>query len=231
MAYYARVKTEAPGNLKFEDLGERLGVNPMQAFGMAVAIWCLCWEFEFLDGRLKRFTAKSLARRLKWDGPPEKLLGALLDSTVLEQEADGTLVVHDFTEEQEGGIKILQRNRSRNAAPVPPATSTPPSGASGDDTVVRVLMQRMRECHITGSASQKREHAEAWKARGIAEKAEHVIMGEGKGLDIFSIAKMLNGGASKQTQPSTIDSLKKWAQEGDARDAAAAAAQKEKAKK
>lgn len=208
--YYARVEPQAPEAPKFEKLADLLEINTMWAFGMSTAIWCLCWKNRWTNGRLSDLSARALAKRLSWTGDPEKLVKAMMDARVLDQDEDGTFIAHGFEERQKGGIGIYLRNKARPKRGETTAAAAPSQGAAGDDTVVRVLMQRMRECHVTGGAQQKREHAEAWKARGLADKAEQLIMGEGKGLDIFSIAKMLNGSAPKKVEDSMEKIRKKF---------------------
>jgi hypothetical protein len=212
MAYYVRVKPEAPGNLKYVFLGEALSINPKHAFGLAVAIWCICWENEFHDGRLKRFTPKALAKKLDWEGDADKLVNSLLKAVVLEKDRDGTLVAHDFEEEQRAGINIKLRNdaRSKEKHPLPKDVS---AGATGDDSVVKVLLNRMNEAHTPGPAKQHRSHIEAWRARGITGADIEAAVMNNPGKNVFELEKLLvgkNGAAATTDAPlPSLDEIRK----------------------
>lgn len=220
-----RVEPAAPSDPKFGMLAELLEIDVMHAFGLSVGLWCLCWRKEYLDGRLKRWTNTALATELRWKGEPAKFVEAMLTAEVLVKEADGTLVAKNFSKRQGPLIKKLLADRAayeerQKALDLQqPAAKAP--GAAGDSSGVKLLLDRMRECHVTGTPQQKREHAEAWIASNRAQKAEALIMGDGKGKGIFWLGKVLDGNGAAQGAPSTDEILKKWAREGDAKDAAA----------
>jgi hypothetical protein len=187
------VEDSASGDPKFLRLGELLNIDPVWAFGLSVSLWCLCWRKKFYDERLNRYTPSMLAAAIGWNKrPASALIDAMLEAEILAKDEDGTLRAKNWRERQ--GVLVRKIEREQKAREEK-KTSRPPSqaGPAGDNTVVKLLLDRMRENHITGGAHQKREHAEAWHAAGLTQKAEEIIMGEGKNKDIFWIARALNG--------------------------------------
>jgi len=206
-----RVEPAAPSDPKFAMVAELLGIDRAHAFGLAVALWCLCWRKEYFDGRLKRWTAQALADELYWKGDAKRLIEAMMTSEVLTRDPDGTYVAKNFRKRQGPLIPKLLAERVASDEPKAPP-SQPKGGKTGDSTGVKLLLDRMRENHITGTPQQKREHAEAWYATNRAQKAEALIMGEGKGKGIFWLAKALDGipqNGSAQQQEDSVSKIRR----------------------
>lgn len=220
------VRCGAPDNRKVRKLSKILKIEPAHALGLCVGLWEKLMVDEHFDAKLTGWDADDIAFACRAGAvDPEGLLDAMLEAGFIEKLGDGTMIAHDWVAEQGELVKKLHRNRSRKKQDQEDMQGTPTKpkpGPAGDNTVVKVLLDRMRECHITGTPQQKREHAEAWHASGRAQKAEALIMGDGKGKGIFWLGKVLDGNGSTQASSSTEEILKKWAREGDAKDAAAA---------
>lgn len=219
-----RVEPAAPSDPKFSMLAELLEIARPHAFGLAVSIWCLCWRKEYFDGRLRRWTAAALCEEIYWKGDIKRLIEALVKSEVLTRDPDGTYVAKNFTERQGPLIKKLLRERGpvQTENPTPPPVAAPPA-AEPSDEVVRQVLQQMRLSKIPGSPQQKREHVEAWRARGINGGDILAVVTNNPGKGVFELEKLLTKGsaAGGSGLPTTVQELTRWAKEGDARDAAA----------
>lgn len=181
-------------------LAETLGIDRPHAFGLAVSIWCLCWREEFLDGRLKRWTAQTLADEILWKGDPKKMVEAMLDAEILMTDNDGeTLVAKNFSKRQGPLIKKLLADRSaaEERARENQAKLQTPEQRTQTDEVNRHLIQQMKVSKIPGHPIQKRERIEAWRAQGITgERILEAIMNN-PGKNVFEIEKLLTGANGK----------------------------------
>jgi hypothetical protein len=159
---------------------------------MSVSLWCLCWKHRWVDGRLKGLKATAVARRLSWTGDPAKLIEAMIKARVLDVEPDGTYIAHNFEMRQKGGIGIFKRNQARKPAG-DTHKDTPGPGSAGDDSVVKLCLDRMRQSKTPGTAKQHRGMIEAWRARGLKGGDIEAAVMNNPGKNVFELEKLLVG--------------------------------------
>jgi len=190
-------------------LAERLEIERPHAFGLAVSVWCLCWREQFLDGRLKRWTAQALADEILWKGDSKKLVESMVAAEILVREGDGTLVAKNFTERQGPLInKLLSDRKTAEDKAKAAATKLNPPAPTSDRVVLHILDQ-MKLCKITGSVKQKREEIEAWRARGIKGDEILAAIMNNSGLDIWELKKIVIGKAPASPAQAGNDSVSK----------------------
>lgn len=204
---HIQIDLSFPREEKLRQLARDLGIPVVYAAAHVSWLWMAVMEKpeNRFDGNMDGWTHEVIADFAAWPGDAEKFVTALLQcgrpkKRGLIEERDGVLYLHEWKKWQGPGLlnKMEYERKARlDKATLNEATkgSQRAPAATGDDTVVKSLMDAMKAANVTGPASIKREHIAAWRTRGIVERAHSLIMGEGKGLDIFSIAKMLNGNA------------------------------------
>lgn len=196
------------------------------ALGLLIKLWCFTMRRED-SGVLHGWAPEDVARECGWTGDvdPAKFIEGMLNCgrTSIRKDGKGFIVqtgpdyeVHKWKEWQndpEGTRKKWRQwrtdRRERKKSGGETATPEPKTGQAGDDTVTRTMLQLLKDCHITGSMQQKRDHIGAWRAAGVIEKAQSVITGIGKGKDIFWIAKALNGTPAAAALGPAADSISK----------------------
>lgn len=238
---YIRVDVTFPREEKLRQLARDLGLPVVYAAAHINWLWLAVMEKpeNRFDGNMDGWTDEVIADFAGWPGEAKKFVNALLacgrpkkDGFI--EDRDGIYFLHEWKKWQ--GPGLLNKQESERAARLDKAKvreatkgATREPAAAGDDTVVRVLLNRMKECNVTGGGNQKREHIAAWRARGIAvPNIEVEIMGN-PGLGIFELDKLIvkkyatNGtavAAADTGKTSTMKILEKWAKDGDAKDAA-----------
>lgn len=83
------VHTDASGHRKILRLSIKLGIPEIYALGVAVQLWLRTMHHEYYDGKWKGWAKEEIARDLGWTGKPEELIAALIDTQLLEADADG----------------------------------------------------------------------------------------------------------------------------------------------
>lgn len=223
---YIRVDVTFPREEKLRQLARDLEIPLVYAAAHVNWLWLAVMEKpeNRFDGNMDGWTAEVIADFAGWPGDAQKFLKAMIDcgrpkKDGFIEDRDGILFLHEWKKWQ--GPGLLNKQEAEREARLEKAkrreevkTSSQPT-RTGDSTGVKLLLDRMRECHITGTAAQKREHAEAWYATNRAQKAESLIMGEGKGKGIFWLAKALdgspsNGGRPTETSDPVEEIRKKW---------------------
>ena len=207
-------------------------LEELVAAGLLLRLWCLTMKRED-TGTLHGWAPEEIATRCGWIGDvkQDRFIEAMLNcgKTSTRKDGPGFLTqtgpdyeVYRWNEWQNNpaGTRQKWRDYRTQRREAKKGLNPEKPGAAGDSSGVKLLLDRMRECHITGTPQQKREHAEAWLATGRAQRAETLIMGEGKGKGIFWLAKVMDGNGAQHNQ-STKEILEKWAKDGDAKDAAA----------
>lgn len=192
------------------------------ALGLVMKLWCLTMRRED-SGVLAGWAPEDIALACGWVGDvqPDTFVNALLNCGRNSTKKDGKgflaqagpdYEVYKWREWQNdpAGSRKKWRDATASRRAVGKGSPQQKTGSSGTSSGVKLLLDRMRECHITGSVQQKREHAEAWLAAGLAQKAEGLIMGEGKSKGIFWLAKALEGptpfvGAAKSDAVAEIE--------------------------
>jgi hypothetical protein len=193
------------------------------ALGLLVRLWCATMKKED-TGTLHGWAPEEIAIRCGWIGDvtPERFINALLNcgKTSTRKDGPGFLVqpgpdyeVYRWADWQNDPAGQRKEWRERSAAKTKakknakPPISTP--SPSGDDTVVKTMLQLMDECGVRGTPLQKRDAIKSWRISGNIERAQSVIGKDGKGKDIFWVSKAVDGpsAADKRTKEST-DSIR-----------------------
>jgi hypothetical protein len=96
-----------PDHRKVRALGRALGVDPMQALGHVVALWCRVMK-ECPSGDIRAWDDHDIADAAHWRGDAKKLVTALRSKPIRFLERDE---VHDWVDEQ--GDLVAQRESWR----------------------------------------------------------------------------------------------------------------------
>jgi hypothetical protein len=100
---FVKVSVNAPDHWKVVGLARRLGISENEALGAMVRLWAWLPEHASM-GRLRSMTAQRLAMVMKlYDVDAVTLLLTMLDFSLLEQDGEGGLVVHDWTQQPHTG--------------------------------------------------------------------------------------------------------------------------------
>jgi hypothetical protein len=79
---------------KVRRLARKLGISKAAAIGQLHLVWW--WALNYTDdGDISRFDAIEIADGSQWDGDPEMLIEALIDSGFLDRDGD-QIVIHDW---------------------------------------------------------------------------------------------------------------------------------------
>lgn len=90
------MKHQTTSLLKFKILHRRLGFRKVrETVGLLESLWMFC-QHNAKRGDIGRFSDLELAIELEWDGDPEELIDALVESRWLDRCALNRLVVHDW---------------------------------------------------------------------------------------------------------------------------------------
>lgn len=116
---------------KLFDAADELEIQPPHMMGLLISFWL--WALDNAPtGSLEGITSRMIARAAQWDGPAEKLAGALIRAGWLDESADGALSIHDWYEyagklidQRQAEKERSQRRRDEKAAAA--ATSDKPS--------------------------------------------------------------------------------------------------------
>lgn len=102
---------ELPQHPKTKRLCRALGIDVPQAIGHLHLLWYFCLDYA-PDGNLSRHATADIADAMMWDGEPQKLIDALINSGFLDSDFGKELSVHDW---HEYGGRLLAM-RQHNAA-------------------------------------------------------------------------------------------------------------------
>lgn len=92
------MKHTAKELVKFKKLQRRLGFSKQrEVIGLLESLWHLA-QRECPRGDIGRLDDESIAIELEWDGEPEKLVDALVETGWLDRCAQHRLVIHDWAE-------------------------------------------------------------------------------------------------------------------------------------
>ena len=113
---------------KLYDAADELEVTPPHMMGLLISFWL--WALDNAPtGQLTGITPRMIARAAQYDGPAEKLAGALIRAGWLDEKEDGDLEIHDWYEYAGKLIDQRQaekeRSQRRRAAASAAARETP----------------------------------------------------------------------------------------------------------
>ena len=98
MAWF-RLEESAANHRKIRKLKRKLGVNLLEARGLVMGLWCTVVA-DAPDGDLDGWDSDDVALACGWDGSAGDLVGALLQTGLLEVE-EGRWIVHGWLERAE----------------------------------------------------------------------------------------------------------------------------------
>lgn len=97
--------------LKFMKLRARLGLRTYATRGLLDSLWAFARN-NCPAGDVGRFTDEEIALGVDWDGAPDALISALIDTKWLDTCAQHRLIVHDWSEHCEDSVhRTLARQR------------------------------------------------------------------------------------------------------------------------
>lgn len=91
------MKHQVPESLKFRKLQRRLGVSRVVTAGTLELLW-IAVQKNAPRGDIGRFDNESIAIECDWEGEPDELVEALVETGWLERCSQHRLVVHDWHE-------------------------------------------------------------------------------------------------------------------------------------
>lgn len=91
------MKHSVPDSLKFKKLQRRLGTSRVVTAGTLELLW-IATQKNAMRGDIGRFTNEEIAIECDWDGDPDELVTALVDTGWLDESDEHRLVVHDWLE-------------------------------------------------------------------------------------------------------------------------------------
>lgn len=107
------MKHQVPDCMKFKKLQRRLGTNRVVTAGTLELLW-ISTQKNTPRGDIGKFSNEEIAIECDWDGDPDLLVSALVESGWLDECMDNRLVVHDWEDHAPGWIK-RQLGRSKQS--------------------------------------------------------------------------------------------------------------------
>jgi len=93
-------------------LAKELGMMPCQALGILEALWHVTAELA-PAGNIGRLPNMAIAMEMFYEGDPDKLIGALVMSGHLDQDAEHRLLIHDWSQHVDYNTRRkLERNNA-----------------------------------------------------------------------------------------------------------------------
>ena len=91
------MKHKTPDSIKFRKLARRLGLPRYATVGLLETLW-IATQVNTPRGDIGKFDNESIAIELDWQGDPDTLVNALVDTGWLDKHADPEvrLIVHDW---------------------------------------------------------------------------------------------------------------------------------------
>lgn len=115
---------------KLFDAADELEITPPHMMGLLISFWL--WALDNApSGQLDGITPRMIARAAQYEGPAEKLAGALIRAGLLDEKEDGALEIHDWYEY--AGKLIDQRQAERERSQRRRAAAAASSGEPSDD--------------------------------------------------------------------------------------------------
>lgn len=84
-----------PSHRKTLRVARKLQVTRFEAVGILCALWCWALDNATTEGKITGADAQDISDAIQYNGPAEKLLGALIDSGYIEQNGGG-FILHDW---------------------------------------------------------------------------------------------------------------------------------------
>lgn len=98
------MKSGTPNHIKTKRLKRRLGLKAFEVIGVLESLWQLTADCAD-DGAIGRHTNEDIAAYMEWEGSPDELVAALVDSGWLDHDKDDRLVIHDWEDHMPHYIK------------------------------------------------------------------------------------------------------------------------------
>lgn len=112
-SWYIKSYCSTRDHPKTKKLARRLGVNRNEARGLLHCLWWWCLSYAE-DGNLKKYGAEEIADACDWEGDPELLCDALLESGFLDKKSEGDLSIHDWEEYTGELLKKREAEKDRS---------------------------------------------------------------------------------------------------------------------
>ena len=110
---WIRVDQSIRDHRKIYDLSDALNISVPLTIGLLICLWL--WGMDnTTSGNLDGISARTIARAAKWDGDPEQLLDALIDSGFIDVDDAGRKFIHDWAEYEGKYISARECERERS---------------------------------------------------------------------------------------------------------------------
>jgi len=91
------MKSGTESKLKFKQLKRRLQLRYWQVVGVLETLWRVA-QTDAPAGDIGRLDNDEIAAAMEWEGPPEALIDALIDTHWLDRDEEFRLIIHDWSE-------------------------------------------------------------------------------------------------------------------------------------
>lgn len=109
------MKRDTPNLLKFKRLQRRLGESKRGLVGLLELLW-IETQRNCPEGDIGRFTNEEIAIMVDWDGDPDELVAALVETRWLDRSENHILIVHDWEDHCPNYIKGAFRRHKKEFA-------------------------------------------------------------------------------------------------------------------
>lgn len=158
------MKHTTPDSMKFKRLCRRLQISPVVAAGTLELLW-IATARDAPPGDIGRFTNEDIAIQVHWEGDPDELVGALIDTGWLDADQKHRLVVHDWHEHAPRYVHAWMKSKGLSFAsylsaepPIEPPTGTPiepPIGATVEGCIPNLTIPNQTKPKVEEGESDK----------------------------------------------------------------------------
>lgn len=91
------MKHSTPDSMKFKKLKRRLGISTIVAVGTLELLW-IATQKNAKRGDIGRYTNEEIAIECEWEGDPDELVDALVETGWIDRSVEHRLVIHDWSQ-------------------------------------------------------------------------------------------------------------------------------------
>ena len=128
------MKHQTPDSMKFKRLQRRLGVPRVAVVGTLELLW-IATQKNAPQGDIGRHTNEEIAIECDWEGDPDHLVAALIETGWLDECDNHRLVVHNWEKHAPGWVtRQLKRHKKELVTPSSPPSVTRDGLEATNDT-------------------------------------------------------------------------------------------------
>ena len=145
------MKRGTPEHPKTYDLAERLDICRVHAVGVLELLWHFTAKYA-IQGDIGKHSDRQIAKACEWKGDAIEFIAVLTSVGWLDEDVESRLLVHDWSEHADNGVRLSLRNR-------------------GLDFVIPVRIQTDTR---TGARTAPRDKAMARKGKAQEDQPENL---------------------------------------------------------